>query len=207
MSVTATRSCLEADLETAMVDIKSQEMPIELSNASGGDGGGKYLSSITSLTIRLPAFDHLEHMGKAYMKIKSKEFVFARSQLVPPASSAEGHQPIIVLPTDDTRLKAIIIPASCLAHQSPAGASETSVVEGTTNSSYFDQVLATLTSMQILDDVEKSEVWMPSFELQVQTSLPELEGLRLSETHRIKQAKINSLIELTHCKAQEEGLV
>ena len=48
---------------------------------------------------------------------------------------------------------------------------------------------------------------MPSFELKVQTSLPELEGLRLSETHRIKEAKISSLIELTHCKAQEEGLI
>lgn len=36
--------------------------------------------------------------------------------------------------------------------------------------------------------------------------MPELEGLRLSETHRIKEAKIQSVIELTHAKYQEEGL-
>ena len=48
---------------------------------------------------------------------------------------------------------------------------------------------------------------LPSFELKANTSLPELEGLRLSETHRIKEAKIESVIEVTHCKAQEEGLI
>lgn len=36
--------------------------------------------------------------------------------------------------------------------------------------------------------------------------MPELEGLRLSETHRIKEAMIQSVIELTHAKYQEEGL-
>jgi len=30
--------------------------------------------------------------------------------------------------------------------------------------------------------------------------VPELEGLRLSETHRIKGAHIVASIELTHCK-------
>ena len=48
---------------------------------------------------------------------------------------------------------------------------------------------------------------MPSFELKNTTSLPELDGIRLSETHRIKEAKIQSSIEVTHCKFQDEGLL
>ena len=41
---------------------------------------------------------------------------------------------------------------------------------------------------------------MPSFELKTNTRVAELEGLRLSETHRIKEAKMQSVVELTHCK-------
>ena len=48
---------------------------------------------------------------------------------------------------------------------------------------------------------------MPSFELKTNTRVAELEGLRLSETHRIKEAKMQSIVELTHCKFQEEGLI
>ena len=37
--------------------------------------------------------------------------------------------------------------------------------------------------------------------------MPELEGLRLSETHRVKKAKVQCSIEVTHAKMQEEGLL
>lgn len=50
-------------------------------------------------------------------------------------------------------------------------------------------------------------MYLPSFELINTTSVPEFEGIRLSETQRIKEAKIQVSIELTHCKFQEEGLV
>ena len=50
-------------------------------------------------------------------------------------------------------------------------------------------------------------VLMPAFELKATTTVTELEGLRLSETHRIKEAKIESSIEVAHCKAQDEGLI
>ena len=48
---------------------------------------------------------------------------------------------------------------------------------------------------------------MPSFELKVDATVAELEGIRLSETHRIREAKIRASIELSHCKQQEEGLI
>ena len=108
-----------------MADIKSQEISINL--APGTSSGSKYLSSITSLSVRIPAFDHVEHLGKAYMKIKSNEFLFARSQLVSAESSPkvgnakqsqdkDERQNVIIVPTDDSRLKAIIIPRECLAY-------------------------------------------------------------------------------------------
>ena len=79
------------------------------------------------------------------MKIKSNEFLFARSQLVSAESSPkvgnakqsqdkDERQNVIIVPTDDSRLKAIIIPRECLAHQSQSA-------------SEFDSVLATLTSL------------------------------------------------------------
>jgi len=47
---------------------------------------------------------------------------------------------------------------------------------------------------------------LPSFELKVETQAPELKGLRLSETQRIKEAKVFISVELLHARVQEEGL-
>ena len=61
--------------------------------------------------------------------------------------------------------------------------------------------------MQIIENFNKKAVYLPAFELKNMIGVPELEGIRLSETHRIKEAKMQSSIELTHCKFQDEGLV
>ena len=42
----------------------------------------------------------------AYMKIKSNEFVFARTS----ANENDLDSTIVIIPTDDSRIKAIIIP-------------------------------------------------------------------------------------------------
>ena len=73
--ITATKAVFDADLAVATADLKSQDIPITLP----ADGVTKYLSSVTSLAIRLPAFDHVNLKAKAYMRIKSDEFVFAKS--------------------------------------------------------------------------------------------------------------------------------
>ena len=64
-----------------------------------------------SLSVRLPAFDHVEHNQKAYMKIKSDEFMFAKSGAISDSASASS---VVIVPTDDPRLKVIIIPGDCL---------------------------------------------------------------------------------------------
>ena len=48
---------------------------------------------------------------------------------------------------------------------------------------------------------------MPSFELKMEARVSELEGLRLSETQRVKEGKLQCSVEVTHARAQEEGLL
>ena len=100
----------------ATKDLTSQEINLTLgqANSSPQPNGStqKYLSSVTSLTIRLPAFDHVSHNGSAYMKIKSDEFMFAKSAAV---SESSNNSSVVIVPTDDPRLKVIIIPGDCLA--------------------------------------------------------------------------------------------
>ena len=58
----------------------------------------------------------------------------------------------------------------------------------------------------MLQNTGKTEVYLPSFELKVSTRVPELENIRLSESRRIKDAKIECSVEIVHAIAQEEGL-
>lgn len=101
--ITATKAIFDADLTVATADLKSQDISITLA----AEDATKYISSVTSLAIRLPAFDHVNIKTKAYMRIKSDEFVFAKS-------SNTSLQNVVIVPTDDSRLKAVIIPLDCL---------------------------------------------------------------------------------------------
>jgi len=78
VEITATRACMDADIATATKDLISQDISIQMDDAQEKI---KFLSSITSLSIRLPAFDHICHNNKKYLKIKSNEFLFAKSSL------------------------------------------------------------------------------------------------------------------------------
>jgi len=77
VEITATKVCMDADIATATKDLISQDISIQMDASEKV----KFLSSITSLTIRLPAFDHICHNDKKYLKIKSNEFLFAKSSL------------------------------------------------------------------------------------------------------------------------------
>jgi len=105
--ITATKAIYDTDVTVATADLKSQDIALTLA----AEGVTKYLSSVTSLAIRLPAFDHVDLNSKAYMRIKSDEFVFAKSL-------NGGTSNVIIIPTDDSRLKAVIVPLACLTQQS-----------------------------------------------------------------------------------------
>lgn len=98
---------MSADLATATKDLESQEIHLGLDSPSAQ---GQYLTSVTSIAARIPSFDHINIQGKRYLKIKSDEFIFARSSLAEPGNSSR----IVIMPTDDSRLKAAIIPSASL---------------------------------------------------------------------------------------------
>lgn len=107
VEIAATRACYDADLATVTKDLESQSIRIALDSPSMN---GKYLSSVTSLSIRIPAFDYVVHKGKRFLKIKSNEFIFAKSSL---ADAIIGSK-IVIMPTDDVKLKAVMIPMNQL---------------------------------------------------------------------------------------------
>ena len=107
----ATKTVLEFDKEKAIADMVSQEIKVpSLDNASGD---AAYLSSVTSLVARLPAFDFVEHNKLAYLRIKSDQIVYAQ-HIGSESGSQNGTQSerIIILPTDDSRINLMIIPVS-----------------------------------------------------------------------------------------------
>mmetsp|Transcript_6778 Transcript_6778/g.8074 ORF Transcript_6778/g.8074 Transcript_6778/m.8074 type:complete len:83 (-) Transcript_6778:444-692(-) len=73
---------------------------------------GKYLSSVTSLSVRIPAFDYTTHKGIRYLKLKSNQFVFAKSSITEVNTNGSC---VVIVPTDDPKLKAVIIPEGCLS--------------------------------------------------------------------------------------------
>ena len=105
---------MDKDLEVASKDLDSQDLTAVLMppNASS-----QYVSSVTSLTLRLPAFDHIEHNGKAYLKIKSDEFIFATTPNSNIAAGSSGlESKVVIIPAiDDSNLKIVIIPDQCLS--------------------------------------------------------------------------------------------
>jgi len=103
---------MDSDIATALKDLSSQDINIMLDSPNAQ---GKYLTSVTSLSVRIPAFDYVNHGGKRFLKIKSNEFIFARSSLV---TEAVDENRIVIMPTDDVKLKAVIIPTGCLTQQS-----------------------------------------------------------------------------------------
>lgn len=107
VEIAATRASYDADLATVTKDLESQNIRIALDSPSMN---GKYLSSVTSLSIRIPAFDYVVHKGKRFLKIKSNEFIFAKSSL---ADASIGSK-IVIMPTDDVKLKAVMIPMNQL---------------------------------------------------------------------------------------------
>ena len=108
----ATRACMDSDLVTAVKDLESQNINIMLDSTSAQC---KSLASVTSLSVRIPAFDYVNYGGKRFLKIKSNEFVFAKSSLVPEANPESR---IVIMSTDDVKLKVVVIPTACLTQQS-----------------------------------------------------------------------------------------
>ena len=67
--LTQISSTLEFEKEKAVADMVSEK--IKVPEMGSGASDAAYLSSVTSLIARLPAFDFVEHKQLAYLRIKS----------------------------------------------------------------------------------------------------------------------------------------
>jgi hypothetical protein len=86
--------------------------------------GSKYLSTVMSLVCRWPPFDFVTHSKYFYQRIKSENIM--KASLISKATGAQAKTPaptsdIFILPTDDERLKIVIIPLDCLKHKAEEG--------------------------------------------------------------------------------------
>jgi len=127
----ATRSLLEQKHEPLVELLASQNLHIEPSHFRKGSPD-KWCASVTSLVSRLPPFDFADHEGKPYLRIKSPNIVIARY-----LNNPKAIEQIAIIPTDDERLKIIIIP--------------TSVVANELNSSLMNIVRNVLSNMEIIE--------------------------------------------------------
>ena len=86
--------------------------------------GSKYLSTVMSLVCRWPPFDFATHSKYFYQRIKSENIM--KASLISKANAAQVKtagitSDIFILPTDDERLKIVIIPLDCLKHKPEEG--------------------------------------------------------------------------------------
>ena len=111
MSFIATKTVLEFEKDKAVADMVSEKIKVPALDGAASDAA--YLSSVTSLIARLPAFDFVEHKQLAYLRIKSDQIVYAK-HIGSESGSEKGSQTekIVILPTDDARMKLVIIPVS-----------------------------------------------------------------------------------------------
>ena len=152
----------------------------------------KYLSSVTSLSLRVPPFDFAQWRSKAYLKIKSEELMFAQTTSQD-AAALPAASLVTIVPTDDPRIKLLLIPKETLAPASPTA-------------SLPERVVATMQSLKVSETYSKKELYLPVFSLGATHENPELAGVRLAESQSVGEAKTSVEVKLAKGRYQEEGL-
>jgi hypothetical protein len=122
----------------------SQGLQVQLSNPHS-----QYLSSVLSLVARWPAFDFALVNGFYYLRIKSKSILRVRH--INQVSRKQVGSDIAIIPTDDERLKIVIIPSDVLSKD-------------------LDKEGVAAEVQRVLKNCEVSEqkvteVWLPSFKV------------------------------------------
>lgn len=144
LNLYATRSLLSTNPAAIQVLVYSQNLFPSLPH-------GTLCASVTSLASRLPPFDFAMHDNRPYLYIKSSAIVFARYAKKPSLADL-----VIVIPTDEDRLKIILIPVS-LVEQELRGASKMKTVRQVLN---HLEVVKTSSGSG-----DKLSILMPSFSL------------------------------------------
>ena len=87
--------------------LASQGLNVDVPKLVGGRPSDQICGAVTSLVSRLPPFDFIERDGKRCLNVKSGGIVLARYTRNPQTS-----EQVAIIPTDEERLKIIVIPLS-----------------------------------------------------------------------------------------------
>ena len=115
-----------------------QSQKIDLNYSEGN------LASVTSLVGRIPVFDYHNQNGLCYIRLK-KDIVFAKTQ--------KGDS-IYVIPTDDLRIKFVVIP-----------------LESTLKESILEKVQSSIVNITEDENSDKTELMLPSFTIDVTSQI------------------------------------
>lgn len=118
-----------------------------------------YCASVTSMVSRLPPFDFAQFEGRPYLNIKSPNIVLAKY-----LKNAKSMERIAIVPTDEERIKIIIVPVSLVKTELEQSRSMQKVVRDV------------LGNIEIIELEEKVSMLIPSFNLDTVIELPELVG-------------------------------
>ena len=100
----ATKSQVEQN-PTKVSEFFSQES-VEMSLTGEKADGREFSQSLTSLVLRVPGFDQIEHNGYSFIKMFSPDIILGESKI-------EGNDDkglVLKIPTDDERVMLCLIP-------------------------------------------------------------------------------------------------
>jgi hypothetical protein len=109
------------NLEDISKILLSQNLSMQL--ATVNHKSSSYLSSVLSLVCRWPPFDFAEHKGYCYQRIKSPQLMRVTPTL------KKNSKDLLIIPTDDEKLKVFIIPESCLSESAALGSEGSLMLE------------------------------------------------------------------------------
>jgi len=155
----ATRSLLEAKSEHTVELLASQNLKVDIGSLHAMRRYDLYCASVTSMVSRLPPFDFAQFEGRPYLNIKSPNIVLAKY-----LKNAKSMERIAIVPTDEERIKIIIVPVSLVKTELEQSRSMQKVVRDV------------LGNIEIIELEEKVSMLIPSFNLDTVIELPELVG-------------------------------
>jgi len=119
----ATKSLINSAPNVLQDLLISQNLEVDLAKLHVNPKQVEYSAAVTSLVARLPPFDYLDQNGKAFLNIKSKDIVTAHY-----TKNQTCFDSIAIIPTDEERLKIILIPLTLVHLQLKLNRSMISIV-------------------------------------------------------------------------------
>lgn len=172
----ASRAIITQAKDEATALAQSQGLKVDVQTQAD-----EYLTSMLSLAGRLPPFDYAEYNNHKYLRIKSDSLISVKH--VNPSTKKQIGSDIFVVPTDDERLKIIIIPVDAIQDKIH---------------SLAETVQNVFKSCEEADR-KCSELWVPSFKVE-SIARNQTQNLKIQEdVHTVESVEVS---EIKLCKGK-----